>query len=223
MEKPTTQATVSVVNSEHDGPDVDPVSKWTPGYFKRFPVVGALSLGLIAVLTCASLGVLIGSNNRSSSTWPQRIAPNVVLSLLNAFSSLALAVAVSEGVAIAWWRRAMKGSTVAQLHDQWSLTTGLFAGLRRPKALTSSIALAVLATQVTLLNSILYQRATSTYVAMDAPRSLQAAGIGATEFPMTGYVVSNTSFGAQTSCACFMVRKGQWFQGHTQSNKFQGW
>lgn len=60
-------------------------------------------------------------------------APNVVLSMINAMSSLALTVAVSEGVAIAWWRHAMQGSTVAQLHHQWQLSSGLVGRQLRVK------------------------------------------------------------------------------------------
>lgn len=203
MEKSETQATVSVVDSDHETQDVEPVSKWLPGYWNRFPYVGAFSLICMAVLAGVALGVLCGSNGVSTTVWPQKIAPNVVLSMINALSSLFLTVAVAEGVAIAWWRHAMKGSTVAGLHHQWQLSTGLAALFTTPKAaLTSSIALAVLATQVTLLNSILYQRAVSTYSAPDPPRQLSSIGIGAQEFPMTGYVVSNTSIGAQTNCAC---------------------
>lgn len=198
--------TVTEVDSEHEAPEVDPVSKWLPGYAKRFPFVGALSLLCIVALACIALGVLIGSNGTSTSKWPQKIGPNVVLAMINALSSLALAVAVGEGVAIAWWRHAMKGSTVSELHHQWELSTGVFKLLWKPRSvMTSNIALAVLATQITLLNSIFYQRATSTYSGPDPPRQLSAIGIGAEEFPATGYVVSNTSFGAQTSCACFMI------------------
>lgn len=205
MEKAEATTTVSAVSSE-ESHDVQPISKWKPGYSTRFPYAGAIALACITLLAGAALGVLIGSNGVSTSTWPQRIAPNVVLSMINAVSSLALTIAVGEGVAIAWWRYAMKGSTVSELHHQWELSTGIYSLFLRPKSIaTSSIALAVLATQVTLLNSILYQRATSTYTAPDPAKSLASVGIAAQEFPSTGYVVSNTSVAAQTSCECFMI------------------
>ena len=205
MEKQTS-TTITEVRNDHDSNDVSPLSKWAPGYYHRFPYTGAIALACIVVLACAALGVLIGSNGASMTNWPHSIAPNVVLSMLNALSTLALVVAVGEGVAIAWWRQAMKGSTVGQLHHQWELSHGLSALIFKPKSLfTSSIALAVLSTQIAVLNSILYQRATSAYSGPDPPKQLSAIGIGAEEFPMTGYVVSNTSFGAQTNCACFMI------------------
>lgn len=206
MEKRDPITTLTAVDSEKEDQQVDTVSKWLPGYWHRFPYVGAFSLLCIAALACIGLGVLIGSDGASTTRWPQRIAPNVILALVTAISNLCLTVAVGEGVAIAWWRRAMKGSTVAELHHQWQLSNGVFALFTQPKSVfASKIALAVLALQVTTLNSILYQRATSTESAPDPPKSLSAIGVGAEEFPMTGFVVSNTSFGAQTSCACFMI------------------
>ena len=203
MEKSQTQATVSVADSQHDDNGAESLASWLPGYWKRFPYLGVASLFSITVLAAIALGILCGSDNVSTSVWPQKIAPNVVLSMVNALSSLALMVAISEGVAIAWWRHAMHGSTIAELHHSWELSTGLFRLLFQPKSSgKTSIALAMLAGQVTILNSILYQRATSTYTGPDPPKNLSAIGIAAQDFPMTGYVVSNTSIGAQTSCAC---------------------
>lgn len=197
------QEKVSNVDSEDDDLQVEPVSKWHPGYKTRFPFMGVLALITIAILACAALAVLVCSNNLSSSKWSQTIAPNVLLSLLNSISSLALMVAVSEGVAIAWWRHAMQGSTVRELHHQWELSSGILNLILHPKSLlTSSIGTAVLAVQILTVNSILYQRATATYSAPDPAKSLDGIGIAAQEFPMTGFVVSNTSFGAQAQCNC---------------------
>lgn len=205
MEKQA-EPTVTVVDSNQENNDFALLSKWMPGYKSRFPFAGAIALFCITIFACAAIAVLVISDNTSTTVWPQRIAPNIILSLLNALSSLALGVAVAQGVAIAWWNHAMKGSTVKQLHHQWELSQGISPLLLRPKSvLTSSIALAVLAVQLTTLNNILYQRSTSTYSGPDAPKQLTTIGIGAEEFPMTGYVVSNTSFGAQTNCACFMI------------------
>lgn len=205
MEKATPQDTVSVVSSE-ESQEAEQLSKWSPGYWNRFPFVGAIALAFIVLLAGAALGVLIGSDRVSTTTWSQRVAPNVILSALNAVSSLALALAVGEGVAIAWWRRAMKGSTVKDLHEEWELSGGPFNLITKPKSIfTSTIALAVLATQIAILNSILYQRATSTYSAPDKPKELRCIGIAAEEFPSTGYVVANTTVGDVASGDSFML------------------
>lgn len=206
MEKSIPNTTVSVVDSE-ESHELKPISKWSPGYYNRVPYFGVVGLSCIAIFACASLGVLVGSNHVSTSKWSQSFAPNVLISVFNALGSLGLAVAVSEGIAIAWWRHAMKGATVKELHEQWELSGGVInALLFRPRSvLGSSIALAMLATQVTVLNSILYQASTTTYTAPDPPKPLSAVAIAAQEFPTTGYVVSNTSFAAQTACECFMI------------------
>lgn len=206
MEKTVPHTTVSVADSE-ESHELKPISKWSPGYYNRVPYFGVVGLSCIAIFACASLGVLIGSNHKSTSTWSQNFAPNILISIFNAIGSIGLAVAVGEGIAIAWWRCAMKGATVQQLHEQWSLSQGIWNALFfRPKSvLGSSIALAMLATQVTVLNSILYQASTTTYTAPDPPKSLAGVAIAAQEFPTTGYVVSNTSFAAQTACDCFMI------------------
>lgn len=206
MEKSVADTTVSEVNSE-ESHDLKPISKWSPGYYNRIPYFGVIGLSTIFILSCASLGVLIGSNHVSTSTWSQTVAPNILLSIFQALGSIGLALAMTEGVAIAWWRIAMKGATVERLHKQWDLSTGIIEALfLRPKSVfTSSIALAVLATQITILNGILYQAATSTYTAPDPPKSVSALAIAAQDFPTTGYVVSNSSFAAQTSCECFMI------------------
>lgn len=198
---------VSVVSNEEEQNDLKPISKWSPGYQNRVPYFGVVGLSCIAIFGCASLGVLVASNHRSTSTWSQAVAPNILLSIFHALGSIGLALAVSEGIAIAWWRYAMKGATVQQLHQHWELSTGIWNALFfHPKTLlTSTIALAMLATQVTVLNSILYQASTSTYTAPDPPKSVAAVAIAAQEFPTTGYVVSNTSFAAQTACECFMI------------------
>lgn len=206
MEKTEPDTRVSEVGSE-DSHEIQPLSKWSPGYYNRIPYFGLIGLSCIAIFSCASFAILIASNNVSTSKWTQNLAPHILLSVFNALGGMGLAIAVGEGVAIAWWRYAMKGATVEELHQQWQLSTGIVsAALNRPKSIfTSSIGLALLATQVTVLNSILYQASTSTYTAPDPPKSLAAVAIAAQEFPTTGYVVSNTSFAAQTACECFMI------------------
>lgn len=73
MEKSKANAnvTVSIIDSEQEHHNVEPVSKWLPGYWKRFPFIGAFALAFIAALACIALGVLVGSDGVSTSTWPQ--------------------------------------------------------------------------------------------------------------------------------------------------------
>jgi Protein of unknown function (DUF3176) len=92
---------------------------WKPGYFRRFPILGALCLLSVVLCACGSVGVLVGSNHKSSTKWTPWLAPNVCIQGLNAISNILLAVAITEGIAISWWRKAMRGASVAELHRSW--------------------------------------------------------------------------------------------------------
>ena len=180
---------------------------WQPGYRKRFPTFGALSL--LAVLLCAlgSVAVLIGSDRVSSSRWTPWLAPNVCLQGLNALSNIMLAIAIAQGIAITWWRKAMRGASVAELHRSWEFSSGFSSVLLNFWSF-DKVALAALAMKVAIIDGLLFQRATSTYVQQDPPAQIETLAIAATEFPSTGYVLSNNSFGGQASCGCFMIGDG---------------
>jgi hypothetical protein len=76
---------------------------------------------------------------------------------------------IGNGVAIAWWRKMLKGSaTIEDLHRSWSFSTSIkniaFAG-----KYFNIIALAALTTKLTIIDSSLMQKAFSTYVGTDVP------------------------------------------------------
>lgn len=47
------------------------------------------------------------------------LSPSVCLSIVSAIAVATLAYAYSEGVVISWWRKALKGSTAGNLHQNW--------------------------------------------------------------------------------------------------------
>ena len=190
-------------SSSEDGQSMaSPV--WRPGYGQRFPVLGVGALLAVLACTGASVGVLVGSNNVSASRWVQALAPNVCLQAINAISNIMLAFAVMQGIAIAWWRKALRGATIAELHKSWEFSMSISNIVFNLFSL-DVVALAALATKIAIIDGVLFQRATSTYTSQDPPVSLNTIGIAATTFPPTGYIVSDTSFGGQASCGCFMV------------------
>ena len=76
---------------------------------------------------------------------------------------------IGNGVAIAWWRKMLKGSaTIEDLHRSWSFSTSIkhiaFAG-----KYFNLIALAALTAKLTIIDSSLMQKAFSTYIGMDKP------------------------------------------------------
>jgi hypothetical protein len=193
-------------DTESVQPEFDPTKKnpsnWRPGYFARFPWFGAA--GLFGVLICAVIliAVLVCSDGASSTTW--RLQPSIILSGLSGLSNLCLALAIAEGVAIAWWRKALKGATVAELHESWSFSMS-FGSILQHFYRLDVIALAALAGKLAILDGILFQRASTTYTTQDPARNISTLlGAAATTFPQTGYVVAE-GFGAQTDCNCFMI------------------
>ena len=177
---------------------------WQPGYAERFPIIGVASLCFVLLATVSSAAVLIGSNNVSSTRWPKLIAPNVCLQILNALSNIMLAAAIAQGIAIAWWRKASKGATVADLHRSWEFSTGIRKIAIRVWAF-DSVALAALAAYFAIIHGTLFQRAAGTYISQAPATIVPVVAAAATEFPKTGFVVSNQTFGAQAQCGCFMI------------------
>jgi hypothetical protein len=80
---------------------------WHPGYRRQFPWKGFV--GFIGVLTCAliNIAILTASDGVSSSKWPNEIAPHTIIGTVMVVSGLSLALAIGEGISIAWWRKGL--------------------------------------------------------------------------------------------------------------------
>ena len=92
-------------SSNSDAQPAPVMAAWRPTYRKRLPLLGLTALAGVLLCTAAAVGVLVGSNNMSSTKWVKQLAPNVCLSAINSVSDVLLALAMSQGVAIAWWRK----------------------------------------------------------------------------------------------------------------------
>ena len=132
-----------------------------------------------------------------------KLQPSVIIGGLNGFSNLCLAMAIAEGVAISWWRKALKGATVAELHQSWAFSMS-FSNILSHFWRLDAIALAALAAKLAIVDGILFQRASTTYTTQDPAQNVTLLGAAAKTFPQTGYVVAE-GFGAQTDCNCFMI------------------
>lgn len=130
------------------------------------PWWGFSALILALVCSAGSFLVLHFSDGKSATQWPELIAPNVCLSILGSVSTIALTFAIGEGIAIAWWRRAMKGASVKELHHAWSFSASVASIFIQLKSF-NVIALAALTAKLSIVDGILYQRATTTYIDVD--------------------------------------------------------
>lgn len=75
----------------------------------------------------ASLGILAGSNKRPTSSWST--PPSTYLAIFTAIANLSIRYAAIQGVVIAWWSRALRGSTLGKLHWDWRAGTTLRGAL----------------------------------------------------------------------------------------------
>lgn len=93
----------------------------------------------------ASLGVLIGSQGAPTSSW--RAEPSIYIAAFTAIANLSVRYACVHGVVITWWTRAIRGSSVAKLHQDWrhgstlhgALTAGRSTGLLALACIFSTI------------------------------------------------------------------------------------
>jgi hypothetical protein len=163
---------------------------WETGVMARFPWLGIGSLFCVLLSVGAAALVLTLCNGRAQSGWPKKITPNVVLAGINAFANIMLAIAIGQGVAIAWWRKVLRGATVTDLHHSWGFSTSLVSLVKGWRYL-NFIALAALAAKLAIIDSILLQRALQTFNAPDPARNLTMQAPLITTWPATGIVTSS--------------------------------
>jgi hypothetical protein len=142
----------------------DKVSKqaWTPGFWARFPWVGLAGMCLVLIGMACNIAVLCISNNKQVEKWPKRgqtITPNVLVNLGNQMSNLGLMTLIGQGLAISWWRKAMRGGTIESLHRNHAYGTSILSvalGLKH----FNWVALAAMMTKFAIIDSTLFQKST---------------------------------------------------------------
>ena len=164
--------------------------QWYPGLFYNIPwqgfgaLLGAI-VGLVAAVT-----ILIGSDKQPISHW--RVQPSVWLTVSYTLTNIFLAVALREGVTIAWWNEALRETgTVGDLHFTWARGSSVWQALKAAGKL-KLIAYACLAVALAPVNGPLFQRATTT--------GFDNASSSVTLQLVTGTVMPNTgSYGGRGS------------------------
>jgi hypothetical protein len=111
--------------------DLPPTKQWTSGFWYHFPWIGIAALFTVIVAAAAMVLILALSNNQHIEGWS--VQPTVYLAIASTVANIALHLALSQGVTIAWWVKAMKPeSNVRDLHNIWSFGSSvqdaLFAG-----------------------------------------------------------------------------------------------
>ena len=96
---------------------------WRSAFIRFGPLSGILCMFIAAAGIIASLGILSGSDGALVANWTA--PPSTYLAICTAIANLAMRFAAIQGVVIAWWYRASRGSTLAKLHHDWRSGTTL--------------------------------------------------------------------------------------------------
>lgn len=82
-------------------------------------------LAIASIFIC--LGILVGSNSQAVRNW--EIQPSEYLAIFTAIANLSMRYACIQGIVVAWWTRALRGSTLSKLHWNWRSGTTLIGAL----------------------------------------------------------------------------------------------
>ena len=105
----------------------------------------------------ASVIILIQSNGQPTKKWS--LQPTVYLAIASTITNIVLHFALTEGVTVAWWRRATKeNTTIADLHRHWSYGDSLWAALMSGRHI-NMVAVASILVAIVPINGPLLQRA----------------------------------------------------------------
>lgn len=89
---------------------------WRTALLRFGPLSGVFCMLLAIASLIACLGILAGSNTKPAN-W--NIPPSSALAICTAIANLSVRYAAVQGVVICWWLRALRGSTLAELHWDW--------------------------------------------------------------------------------------------------------
>jgi hypothetical protein len=158
---------------------------WEPGIVQRAPWGGIVALFIVILCVAMCATILFVSHGQPTAYW--RVQPTVWLALLSALANALLRSALSVGVTIAWWRKALSGGTLNDLHRYWNFGGSLWASLTSWKNI-NIIAIASISVTLAALDGPLLQRPTS--VTTEVTQALVNVSVKiSTELPhgFTGY------------------------------------
>lgn len=100
---------------------------WRARFLRFGPIAGLISMLIALSSIFVSFGILAGSRGEAVEAW--RTTPPTLLAICTAVANLAMRYASIQGVIIAWWTRALRGSTVKRLHEDWRAGTSIRGAL----------------------------------------------------------------------------------------------
>lgn len=119
-------------------------------------------IALFVAFSCVffSLAILVTSNGKATKTWT--FQPSVYVAIASAVANVAISVAYSRAIPIAWYYRAsrVQGATIRSLQRQWEAGSSLPLALLNIRDAGYPTAVAVLAALM-IIDGPLLQQATS--------------------------------------------------------------
>lgn len=146
--------------------DPDAGIDWRPGFMNQFPWIGFAGLITMLFATACAVAILALSDGKRVKDWPLAsfpIQPNVLLNIANQVQNLGLLTMIGQGLAIAWWRKAMSGASLKTLHNDHAYSYSVYSIITSGKHF-NWIALAALMTKFAVIDSTLFQKATRTEI-----------------------------------------------------------
>lgn len=162
----TEQKKYSNVDVEEKRDEHDHGIDWQPGWRNQWPWVGFTGLITVIFATAMAVAILGMSNHKRVKDWPFTkfpIQPNVLLNIANQVQNLGLVTLIVQGLSIAWWRKALRGSSLHSLHRNHAFSYSFYAVLTAGRKF-NVIALAALMTKFAIIDSTLFQKATKTLI-----------------------------------------------------------
>jgi len=138
----------------------------TPGNWRtnlrHTPWIAIILVLLVLACMGAATGIIVISNNQTVESW--KVQPAVLLAVLSSILGHGLSGALYTGVAIIWWKSALRGTSLERLHYVWGYGTGyaalpnIFAGIDANKVALVYAMVAI----AKFVNNPLFQRSTQT-------------------------------------------------------------
>ena len=131
---------------------------WRPG-FRQFPWIGGIAILVVVFCVAACVDIITLSDDQPVVSW--KFQPAVWLAVISSIATVSIAAALSQGVPIAWWRSALHGTNLQNLHHIWSFGKENFHITRKWSKDVIKMALVALAVTIaTITSNPLLQRAT---------------------------------------------------------------
>ena len=131
---------------------------WRTTFFRSGPLAGLCCMLLAALSILVSFGILMGSRGAAVLSW--NVQPSAYLAICSAVANQALRFASFQGVIIAWWCRASRGTTLRQLHRDWRAGMTILGALSNARNM-GFIGLACILSTLVAIDGPLLQKATN--------------------------------------------------------------